>query len=136
DDRVHRLASLIQGRKRPRLRRVGIAGGAPAPLANLGRIGLAPPTIPARSGETWLRETGKHLEIRPFAKRLDAFVDLVRFTAVFASRGNYQLLNIGIATMWVTPRCKQAWLRVCARPKAQSTKKAVAVVFFARSRSF
>ena len=61
------------------LRRVGIAGGAPTPRTDFTYIGVKAPAVP-----TGLRGPGKQLEIRPFAQRLDARVDLVGLPAVLA----------------------------------------------------
>src|SRR5271166_3302069 len=105
------------------LRRVGIAGGAPTPRTDFAQIGVEAPAVP-----TGLRGPGKHLEIRPFAQRLDARVDLVRLPAVLAPRRDDQLADICRETMRFAARREQTRFGVRARPKSEPGEEAPVIV--------
>src|SRR5271166_4105 len=105
------------------LRRIGIAGGAPPPRTDFRRIGLEPPSVP-----TGPRETGEYLEIRPFAERLDAFVDLVRLPAVLATWRDDQFADTRRATVRVAAGREQAGLGICTRPKPEPGEEAAVVI--------
>jgi hypothetical protein len=86
--------------------------------AMIKEVSLVPEGSPAMSSAA-----SKKLKVRPLHETLNSIVNLVRLSAVFATRSDYQPLNTTAQPFGRASRCQKADLRIRTCPIAKTSKK-------------
>src|SRR5262249_14095628 len=100
------------------LRGVRVAVCPPPTPPDPGKFGVGSPAVPAEP-----RKACEHLEIGPLAERFDPLIRLIRLSAVFTTRRDDQLTDIGATAMRLPTRGEQAQFRVGTRPEPEPGKE-------------